>query len=163
MGIAYLLLGGNIGNRELTLHQSVDLVAEKVGSIIARSPLYETEPWGFKNEQWFLNMALKVETKMSPSTLLSTLLQIEQSMGRNRQEEKYSSRTIDIDILFFDDLIVNLTILIIPHPLLHERRFVLAPLSDIASDLIHPIFDTSIGELLKRCSDKLAVKIFREV
>ncbi len=163
MGIAYLLLGGNIGNRELTLQESVDLVAEKVGSIIARSPLYETEPWGFKNEQWFLNMALKVETKMSPSSLLTTLLQIEQSMGRNRQEEKYSSRTIDIDILFFDDLIVNLTNLIIPHPFLHERRFVLAPLSDIASDLIHPIFDISIGELQKRCSDKLAVKIFREV
>ncbi len=163
MSIAYLLLGGNVGNRELILKESGNLVAEKVGDIVARSALYETEPWGFEDENMFLNQAIKVETDMSPSSLLDTLLQIEQSMGRTRLVTKFSSRTIDIDILFFDDLLVSLTNLIIPHPFLHERRFVLAPLAEIAGELIHPTFSITIGELLKQCTDKLSVKIFREV
>ena len=149
----FLSIGSNLGNREENLKIALSRIREEIGSILISSSFYETEPWRFDTKNQFLNMAVTVETKIEPPALLEALIGIEKSMGRTRDKEQYSSRVIDIDILFYEDLIIEAYDLIIPHPHIPERRFVLVPLVEIAPDLVHPVFQKSIRSLLELCND----------
>ena len=153
----FLGIGTNLGEREENLGKAIKLIEEHIGNITEESSVYETEPWGFKSETSFFNMVIKVETNLTPSGLLGRILMIEAMMGRLREGQGYKSRIIDIDILFFGSRIFENKILKIPHPRIQERRFVLVPLSEIAGDLIHPVFKKSIQELLQECKDKSKV------
>jgi 2-amino-4-hydroxy-6-hydroxymethyldihydropteridine diphosphokinase len=160
MKIVFLGIGTNLGNRKSNLEQAVARIKEYIGPVLNSSSVYETEPWGFQADDKFLNMVVKVETELTPSGLLGRILMIESLLGRQRGSERYSSRVIDIDILFYEDMIVDEKSLKIPHPLLHERKFVLIPLCEIASDMIHPVLKKSIADLLELCEDKGVVKKF---
>ena len=153
----FLGIGTNLGEREENLRKAIKLIEEHIGSITEESSVYETEPWGFQSETSFFNMVIKVETNLTPSGLLGRILMIEAMMGRLREGQGYKSRIIDIDILFFGSRIFENKILKIPHPRIQERRFVLVPLSEIAGDLLHPVFKKSIQELLQECKDKSKV------
>lgn len=159
MNTAYLLTGGNLGNRQENLENALEFIEEDCGRIIKTSSLYETAAWGPVSQPDFLNQVVKLETPLSPRTLLNNLLEIEKSMGRHR-EERFSARNIDLDILFFNDLTVDEEGLIIPHPRLYTRRFVLVPLAEIAPGLVHPILQLTVQELLTLCKDPLDVKKF---
>jgi 2-amino-4-hydroxy-6-hydroxymethyldihydropteridine diphosphokinase len=143
--IVYLSLGSNLGDREANLRAAIEKLRE-LGKIVAVSSFYETEPVEVTAQPWFLNCAVKFDTEKMPRQLISAILAIEQSMGRQRKQQK-GPRTIDIDILFFGSSIIDIPSLTVPHPHLHERRFVLEPLAEIAPDVRHPIFKRSIREL----------------
>jgi 2-amino-4-hydroxy-6-hydroxymethyldihydropteridine diphosphokinase len=153
MSRVFLMLGGNLGDREVILEKAVKLTGQRVGRIVRASPLYETEPWGLEGGADFLNQALDTDTNLAPRDVLTHILSIETMMGRYR-EEKNLSRTLDIDILFYDDLVMEEQDLIIPHPRLHRRLFVLIPMNDIAGDYIHPVFHKTVRALLAECHDK---------
>ena len=153
---AILIIGGNIGNRQRNLQQAAELIEQKCGPIVQSSALYETEPWGNSNQQEFLNQVLIIETALEPEELLDSILTIELTMGRIR-EEKNGPRIIDIDILFYENEVVNTATLNIPHPEMARRRFVLEPLSELAPLLLHPVLNKTISQLLLECSDPLAV------
>lgn len=150
----FLGIGSNLGNREFNLREAVDCIGESVGTILKASSLFETEPWGFETETHFLNMAVEVETKLTPSGVLGAILMIETKLGRIRNGKQYTSRIIDIDILFYDDLIMDEIALKIPHPFIHNRKFVLVPLNEIAPGFIHPVLKKNIGSLLESCEDQ---------
>jgi 2-amino-4-hydroxy-6-hydroxymethyldihydropteridine diphosphokinase len=156
MHIAYLLTGGNLGDREATLTKAKDLIALNCGPILSESPLYETEAWGIEDQELFLNQALKIRTELSAPLLLEEILSIEKQLGRVRQI-KYGPRKIDIDILFFDHDVIHEPGLTVPHPHLQTRRFALQCLFDIAPGLVHPLFDKTITRLLAECTDPLKV------
>lgn len=125
------------------------LLAERVGDVLALSGFYETEPWGFQSAHTFLNAALQLETALSPLELLKATQQIELEMGRTEKSNGvYHDRIIDIDILLYDDLILQTPELTLPHPLMHERQFVMEPLSEIAPNVIHPVFGKSVISLM---------------
>lgn len=159
MNTAYLLTGGNMGNREENLAQAREAIQEHCGKIKAASSLYETAAWGKTDQPSFLNQALYIETKLTPRQLLKQLLKIEEEIGRKRKE-KYGPRIIDIDILFFNDEIYDSPSLKIPHPEIQNRRFVLAPLAEIAPEFVHPVLKKSITELLSITGDQLGVSLF---
>jgi 2-amino-4-hydroxy-6-hydroxymethyldihydropteridine diphosphokinase len=148
----YLITGSNLGNSLSNLLHVKKLIREQLGEIIHESSVYKTAPWGNLNQQDFLNQALHIQTSISPQALMREILTIESSMGRKRIE-KWEPRIIDVDILFYDTLVLDIPDLVIPHPLLHERRFVLAPLFDIAPNFIHPQLNKSVSELLDSCND----------
>lgn len=152
-GTVFLGAGSNEGNRKDNLEKALEMIIAGSGKILTSSSLYETEPWGFEADTPFLNMVVKIETRLDPVNLLENLLSIERSMGRKRETKGYSSRIIDIDILFYDNLILESQNLHIPHPLLHKRLFVLVPLAEIAPDLIHPVYNKTIISLLSSCTD----------
>jgi len=157
MNTAYLLTGGNIGDREAFLQQARDLLGKYCGEITAASGLYETAAWGNAKQAAFLNQALELTTPLNAKQLIRRILKIENLMGRERKE-KYGPRNIDIDILLFNDEIHNISFLKIPHPELQNRRFALLPLTEIAADLVHPVFKKTIKNLLDECPDSLEVK-----
>lgn len=155
----YLLLGGNLGDRPLYLSQARELIAAQVGSIVQSSSLYETAAWGKTDQPAFLNQVLEVQTKLSPEKVLQGINQIEQELGRIRHEH-WGARVIDIDILFYDQLVMQSQRLTIPHPQLHLRRFTLMPLSEIAPQLLHPMLNQPVTQLLQDCPDELPVHPF---
>jgi 2-amino-4-hydroxy-6-hydroxymethyldihydropteridine diphosphokinase len=157
MNTAYLLIGGNLGDRAAYLAEAVNQISARCGRVTNTSSLYETAAWGNTNQPAFYNQAICVETILEPETLLERLLTIEIEMGRVR-EEKYGPRTIDLDILMIDDKVLDTPTLTIPHPQLQNRRFALLPLVEIAPELHHPVFDKTIHELLLNCPDTLDVQ-----
>ncbi|HLO79719.1 MAG TPA: 2-amino-4-hydroxy-6-hydroxymethyldihydropteridine diphosphokinase [Chitinophagaceae bacterium] len=156
MNSAYLLIGGNMGERLENLDKTRTLLSGSCGTIVKQSSVFETSAWGKTDQPDFLNQALLVETSLSPEVLLKQLLGIEQVMGRYRGE-KYGPRIIDIDIIFFNQEIIDLPDLKIPHPRMQNRRFVLAPLAEMAPGFIHPVLGKSMARLLEECTDELAV------
>jgi 2-amino-4-hydroxy-6-hydroxymethyldihydropteridine diphosphokinase len=157
MNKAYLLTGGNIGNREKQLATARELIRQQCGRISNTSSLYETAAWGKTDQAAFLNQTLELETALNARQLMRHLLKIEKQMGRLRKE-KYGPRIIDIDILLFNMEKYNYSFLKLPHPEMQNRRFALLPLAEIAPDAIHPVFNKTIGQLLKECTDELPVK-----
>ena len=148
MPIVYLSLGSNIGDKTAQITQALDRIA-RVCEIKQVSPYYLTEPVGLKNQDWFLNCVVEVETEKDPNELLSALQLIEKKMGKTKTKVN-GPRTIDIDILFFDDQVVNQKNLVIPHPRLHTRLFVLQPMMDLNSSFLHPVLKKTIKELYER-------------
>ena len=157
MNQTYLLIGGNLGNRQEILEKARQLIAANAGQVRKFSSLYETEAWGMQDQPAFLNQVLFVVTELDPKQLLSTILAIEHQMGRERTL-KFGPRSIDIDILFYNDEIVVEPGLTIPHPQLHLRRFTLEPMNEIAPAYFHPVIKKSVSDLLRDCPDSLAVK-----
>ncbi len=157
MNQLFLLTGSNIGDSEANLLEAFAQIELQVGEIISASSVYRTEPWGNKNQQDFLNQVLEVHSSLKPEEVLERILAIEQLMGRNR-EVKWEPRVIDIDILFAGNQQIHTPDLQIPHPLLHERRFTLLPLSEIAPDFIHPVFQKTVLQLLTDCPDTSSVE-----
>ena len=158
----FVLLGSNLGDRELLVNQASKMIGERCGKIVAKSRLYESEPWGFKSEHWFLNQVVKVETALSPDDLMKELLEIEKELGRDRSvpHEGYVSRPMDLDILYFGNEIIDTQMVTVPHPRLHERRFTLLPLCDIAPDFVHPTMKKTNLQLLDECQDAGKVNIY---
>lgn len=154
MNKAYLLIGGNMGDRLANLENARAAIQEQVGNILSNSSIYETAAWGMENQAAFLNQALLIDTPFEAIELLENLLKIEKAMGRIRNQP-LGPRTIDLDIIFFNDQILDTENLTIPHPHMQKRNFVLTPLNEIAPDYIHPIFKKSINQLLIDCADKL--------
>jgi 2-amino-4-hydroxy-6-hydroxymethyldihydropteridine diphosphokinase len=157
----FLGIGTNLGDRETNLKDTLVRIENNIGPVINVSSIYETEPWGFKSENQFLNMVVATETKLTPSGVLGAALMIEAFLGRTRGEKQYSSRIIDIDILLYEDMIVDEVSLKIPHPLMLERRFVLVPLCEIAAELVHPVLKKTIAFLLESCADKSKVRKYK--
>lgn len=155
----YLLTGSNLGNREDFLRQARFAIEKQVGAILQASGLYQTAPWGIRDQPDFLNQALLVRTALSPFAVLNAVKQIEKQMGR-MEVLRWGERIIDIDILFYGDLILESPTLTIPHPRLHERNFALAPLAEIAPDFTHPVLKKTVTVLLEESEDELeAVRI----
>jgi len=153
----FLSLGSNLGDRERHLHRALELIEQHAGKLQRVSAFYRTAAWGKEEQPDFLNAAAELKTSLEPSELLRTLLSVEEKMGR-RRAEKWGPRTIDIDILLYEDRIVDQAGLHVPHPALHLRRFVLEPLNEIAPGAQHPQFKKSIAQLLADCPDHLPVE-----
>ena len=156
MNDVYLLTGGNIGNRVANLQHASHLIEQFAGAIIAKSSLYETAPWGITDQPAFLNQVVKCHTLLSARQLLNQIFAAEEMMGRKRAL-RYGPRIIDIDILLYNNQVIAEADLSIPHPEMANRRFVLAPLNEIAPHLIHPVLNKPVHVLLKECNDQLAV------
>lgn len=154
----FLLLGTNLGNRLGYLRLAIEKIALEVGKIMQISPVFETQPWHFEAENDFLNCAVEISTSKSAIEILKSIKEIEQQLGRQQSFlPGYHSREIDIDILFFDDEIINQDDLQIPHPRMAERRFVLTPLCKIVPGMIHPVSYKTISEMLAECADNSKV------
>ncbi|WP_187263878.1 2-amino-4-hydroxy-6-hydroxymethyldihydropteridine diphosphokinase [Pontibacter beigongshangensis] len=161
MADIYLLLGGNLGNRPAFLQQARESLAIEVGAITSSSRLYETAAWGKTDQPAFLNQVLRLRTELQPEQVLLAIHRIEQELGRERVEH-WGARVIDIDILFYEDLVLQTQRLTIPHPQLHKRRFTLMPLVELAPELVHPVLQQTVKSLLENCEDALEVHEFME-
>ena len=154
----YILLGGNLGDKKRIFSDVSTLLNDRLGKITSQSVIYETEPWGFESPDLFWNQVLELSINLSPEEVLIQTQQIETELGRIRKGNQYSSRLIDIDILFYGDQIINQENLTVPHPRIQERKFVLIPLCEIAPELIHPVLRKSIRQLLVESTDPLKVE-----
>lgn len=162
IGFSLILLGSNLGDKENTIDKAVEMIGERCGTIVEKSSLYETAPWGFVADNNFLNQVISIETVLDPHQLLMELMRIETVLGRIRHDvEGYESRPIDLDILYYENKIINEDDLIIPHPRLHLRRFVLEPLSEIVPNFVHPVFKKTSLELLYECTDSSEVILYK--
>lgn len=157
MNKTYLLTGSNLGDRATNLSHAREQIENHCGEVVKVSHLYETAPWGNEDQPAFLNQALELQTTLTARQLIRKLMRIEKNMGRTR-EVRYGPRLIDIDILLFNDEIHRYDLLKLPHPEMQRRRFALLPLSEIASEVIHPELKKTIRELLEMCPDRLPVK-----
>ncbi len=158
--VAYLSLGSNLGDRVASLREAIGRL-QSAGEVSRVSSFYETEPVEVTDQPWFVNCAVELRTTLTPVVLMRRLLEIERGMGRERIEPK-GPRNIDIDLLLYDDETVNTAELTVPHPALHERRFVLAPLAEIAPEAMHPILRKTAFQLLKTLVSHDAVRLLRE-
>lgn len=162
MNQVFLITGANIGARKKNLQLAAGLIEERIGKIIESSSIYETEAWGNNDQPPFYNQVLVVESKLTAQQIMDKILKIEKQMGRIRTI-KNAARVIDIDILFFNNEIINSPNLIVPHKEISNRRFVLMPLNELAPNFIHPVVKKTIHELLSSCKDPLkATSIKRE-
>jgi len=160
MSEVYFSLGSNLGDRQIALEKAIFYIEKHIGKTIKISSIFESEPWGVDYKEKYLNQVILCQTELSPEFVLTEILKIENLIGRKKREVKYESRIIDIDILFFDNQCINTKSLIIPHPLLHKRKFVLLPLIEINSNFLHPVFNKAIKQLLVECSDKTMIEKF---
>ncbi|MCX2473343.1 2-amino-4-hydroxy-6-hydroxymethyldihydropteridine diphosphokinase [Pedobacter sp. MC2016-05] len=155
---AYLLLGGNLGDREDNLRKAIALIAENIGSVVSISALYETAAWGKTDQPSFLNQAVAVETNFPAIEVLDKALEIEKNLGRVRKD-KWGERLIDIDLILYGNEVIDIkNKLQVPHPHMQERRFVMAPLAEIAPVVVHPILGKTILDIFENITDKLDVK-----
>lgn len=151
MAILYVGLGSNQGAREQLMNRALELMEERIGRIVGRSALFETEPWGFVSDHPFLNAVAALETGLEPLDILRITQQIEAELGRKQKSVHggYADRTIDIDLLFYDDLCLECPDLVLPHPLMHLRDFVLRPMAELAPDFCHPLLKRTMSDLLQ--------------
>lgn len=156
----YLIIGGNMGERENNLLECKELINKAIGEIEQESAIYETAAWGKTDQPSFLNQVFFLKSILNPNQILANCLAIESQMGRVRHE-KWEARKIDIDILLFNDEVIDEEDLSIPHPHMKNRRFVLKPLADIAPNVVHPVYNKTIIELLENCPDPLEVTRFK--
>lgn len=154
MGKVFISIGTNLGNKQLNLNHAITQIENHIGFVIQKSSIYETEPWGYASFNNFLNQVIVCETVKSPKVVMHELLEIEKSMGRNREKQGYQDRVIDLDILLFDEQIIKTNDLTIPHPKMHLRQFILEPLSEIDPHLQHPVLNEPIINLLKVLTKK---------
>lgn len=154
----FLGIGGNIGNKQVNFDKVYRIIKNELGEITKSSSVYETPPWGFEARENFWNQVLFIETEYSPYELLQKIHDIENSFGRIRESEKYNSREMDIDILYFDKLEIETESLILPHPRIPHRLFVLVPLAEIAPEFIHPVLQLTNVQMLENCSDDSVIK-----
>jgi len=157
MNRVFLLLGSNLGNRQQYLQQAIELISTHIAPAKKTSSIYETQSWGKTDAPDYLNQVVMLETEIPASELLRKILDIELMLGR-RREEKWGSRTIDIDILFYGDAVISRENLQVPHPELHNRRFTLEPLAEIAAELVHPVLKKTILDVKNELKDSLIVK-----
>lgn len=155
--VSYILLGSNQGQRKLYLKKAIAAIEQRCGSLVKESAVYETAAWGNTKQAAFLNKIIVIRTPLSPDALMQELLTIELELGRIRNE-KYGPRTIDLDILFYDNLVYHSPKVTLPHPAIQDRRFVLIPLAELSARKIHPIYRKTINTLLNECADLLPVK-----
>jgi 2-amino-4-hydroxy-6-hydroxymethyldihydropteridine diphosphokinase len=153
---AYLLIGGNLGDRIGNLSQATEAIRNACGKLIGQSMIYETAAWGKTDQPDFLNQLLQIETNLSPADLLQSILHIENKLGRKR-DLRFGARIIDIDILYYADIIWDTPELVIPHPRIAERLFTLVPLMELAPDLVDPRSGYTVAEMLSNCKDTLSV------
>jgi 2-amino-4-hydroxy-6-hydroxymethyldihydropteridine diphosphokinase len=158
MNKVFLLIGGNMGDRLQNLRQAKALLEATCGPIVQASSVYETAAWGKTDQDAFLNQALELHTHLPARDLIITILEVEEKLGRRRME-KFGPRIIDIDILFYNDAVIDEPNLSVPHPQLPYRRFALAPMNEIAPQLVHPVLHITIAQLLQECRDELEVKL----
>lgn len=159
MNEAYLCLGGNLGDTVAIFAEAIDLLRSNGLTTDCKSSIYTSKAWGMENAPDFFNQIIRVKTLLNEHDLMQKLLQVERQLGRKRAlSGQYESRTLDIDIILFNDEIINEEHLHIPHPRMHLRRFVLEPLAEIAPQLVHPLFHKTIGQLLKECPDTGHIK-----
>ena len=153
MSKVYFSIGSNKGNRSGLINEAIHKIDIIIGKVVLKSSIYETKSWGF-NSNNFYNICILLESTLTPELILNKILTIEKDMGRLKTTDQYSDRCIDIDILFFDNMIVNSKSLEIPHPRIQLRKFVLTPMLELTPDLIHPILNKSIRQLELECDDK---------
>ena len=153
MNIVFLQLGSNLGDRELLLEDAIVAIEERVGGLVKKSKVYESMPWRVEGQEKYLNQILKVKTELQADDVLSIILDIEKNLGRLRLE-KWGERLIDIDIIFYNDSIIETAELCVPHKHMHERMFVLTPLHNIAPEMMHSKYNKTVDELLQICTDK---------
>ncbi|MCD4731745.1 MAG: 2-amino-4-hydroxy-6-hydroxymethyldihydropteridine diphosphokinase [Bacteroidales bacterium] len=163
MSKVVLLLGSNLGNRKNFLDKAIELIKSEVGFISKVSSIYESEPWGFNSNNLFLNQVIIIESTYQPQTILKKLQQIEKELGKKIKSPTYQNRTIDIDILFYDEIQMESENLKIPHPRLHLRQFTMIPLVEIAGDYIHPVLGQRLDMLATNSTDNKTVKVFEYV
>jgi 2-amino-4-hydroxy-6-hydroxymethyldihydropteridine diphosphokinase len=154
----YLCIGGNLGEREANLEETREFLEFNFGDVVETSSVYESEGWEMENVPAFLNQVVKIETELTPLELLQEIAELEEFYGRERKSGIYLSREMDVDVLLYNDEIIVTENLIVPHPKMALRRFVLEPLNEIAPDLVHPMLKKTIAELLKDCEDKSVLK-----
>ena len=161
MGTCYVLFGSNMGDKEKLFDEACLLISNRCGAIVGVSSSYASEPWGFDADEWFLNRLIVVDTELDPETVLHELMEIETELGRERHPEVsgYTSRTADLDILYFGQQVLVTPTLTLPQPRLHLRRFALLPLCEVAPELVHPVFQVTQLELLSRCPDQSIVRV----
>lgn len=156
----YILFGSNMGDKDRLFVDACVLINNRCGRVMEVSPAYESEPWGFEAEEWFLNRAIAVDTELEPEEMMQKLLEIEKGLGRVRHPEQkgYESRPIDLDIMYFGNRVIDTPTLQVPHPRLHLRRFALVPLDKMIPDFVHPVLNLTQHELLQDCPDHSEVK-----